>query len=60
MGYKNTRKSYAIDPVKNSGPYEAIVRNVLDPGYAGSIQVEILKTYGFYQILYQRVKLNLL
>ena len=42
MGYKNTRKSYAIDPVKNSGPYEAIVRNVLDPGYAGSIQVEIL------------------
>mgnify|MGYP001156771728 FL=1 len=44
MGYRNTRKSYAIDPAKNPGPYEAIVRNVLDPGYAGSIQVEILKT----------------
>ena len=44
MGYRNTRKSYSIDPAKNPGPYEAIVRNVLDPGYAGSIQVEILKT----------------
>ena len=44
MGYRNTRKSYSIDPAKNPGPYEAIVRNVLDPGYSGSIQVEILKT----------------
>jgi len=40
----NTRKSHSIDPKSNPGPFEAIVRNVLDPKYSGAIEVELVKT----------------
>jgi hypothetical protein len=40
----NTRKSHSIDPKLNQGPFEAIVRNVLDPKYSGAIEVELVKT----------------
>ena len=36
----NTRKSHSIDPKLNQGPFEAIVRNVLDPKYSGAIEVD--------------------
>ena len=41
---QNTRKSHKIDPKLNAGPFEAIVRNVLDPKYSGAIEVELVKT----------------
>ena len=44
MAQNFSRKSYAIDPKKQTGPFEAIVRNVLDPKYSGAIEVELLKT----------------
>ena len=44
MAYKNKRKSFVIDPQKDKGPFEAIVRNVLDPKYSGAIEVELVKT----------------
>lgn len=44
MAYNAKRKSFAIDPKKDKGPFEAIVRNVLDPKYSGAIEVELLKT----------------
>ena len=42
---QNTRKSHKIDPKLNAGPFEAIVRNVLDPKYSGAIEVELVKTF---------------
>jgi len=44
MAVNNKRKSFAVDPKKDKGPFEAIVRNVLDPKYSGAIEVELLKT----------------
>ena len=44
MAVNNKRKSFAVDPKKDQGPFEAIVRNVLDPKYSGAIEVELLKT----------------
>jgi hypothetical protein len=44
MANSNKRKSFAIDPKINQGPFEAIVRNVLDPKYSGAIEVELVKT----------------
>jgi len=41
---QNIRKSHSIDPKLNAGPFEAIVRNVLDPKYSGAIEVELVKT----------------
>ena len=41
---QNIRKSHSIDPKSNPGPFEAIVRNVLDPKYSGAIEVELVKT----------------
>ena len=37
-------KAHSIDPKSNPGPFEAIVRNVLDPKYSGAIEVELVKT----------------
>jgi len=36
------RSSLKINPKHEPGPYEAIVRNVLDPKYNGSLEVELL------------------
>ena len=44
MAYSANRKSYAIDPKIDQGPFEGIVRNVLDPKYSGAIEVELVKT----------------
>ena len=44
MASNNKRKSFAVDPKKDQGPFEAIVRNVLDPKYSGAIEVELVKT----------------
>ena len=44
MATPSKRKSFAVDPKKDKGPFEAIVRNVLDPKYSGAIEVELLKT----------------
>ena len=44
MANNNKRKSFAVDPKKDQGPFEAIVRNVLDPKYSGAIEVELVKT----------------
>lgn len=44
MAVNNKRKSFAVDPKKDQGPFEAIVRNVLDPKFSGAIEVELLKT----------------
>ena len=40
------RSSLKINPKQEPGPYEAIVRNVLDPKYNGSLEVELLKSIG--------------
>jgi hypothetical protein len=40
------RSSLKINPKQEPGPYEAIVRNVLDPKYGGSLEVELLKSTG--------------
>lgn len=40
------RTAYSIDPKLETGPFEAIVRNVLDPKYSGAIECELLKTLG--------------
>ena len=40
------RSSLKINPKHEPGPYEAIVRNVLDPKYNGSLEVELLKSVG--------------
>lgn len=39
-----SRTSLQIDPRKNPGPYEAIVRAVMDPNFQGALKVELLKT----------------
>jgi hypothetical protein len=44
MATKDRRTSYSIDPNLERGPFEAIVRNVLDPKYSGTLQVELLRT----------------
>ena len=44
MAIADKRTSYSIDPKKERGPFEAIVRNVLDPKFSGTIQVELLRT----------------
>ena len=44
MANNNKRKSFAVDPKKDQGPFEAIVRNVLDPKFSGAIEVELVKT----------------
>ena len=44
MASNNKRKSFAVDPKKEQGPFEAIVRNVLDPKYSGAIEVCLLYT----------------
>ena len=38
------RKSFKLDPKKERGPFEAIVRNVLDPKFSGAIEVELVRT----------------
>ena len=38
MGKIDRRSSKKIDVGLNPGPYEAIVRNVLDPKYNGSLK----------------------
>ena len=40
------RKSQKKIDIKQPGPFEAIVTNVLDPKYSGSIEVELLRTTG--------------
>lgn len=39
-----SRTDLKIELRKNPGPYEAIVRAVMDPKYQGSLKVELLKT----------------
>lgn len=40
------RTSLTIDPRKDKGPFEGIVRNVLDPKLSGSLEIELIKTIG--------------
>ena len=40
------RKSQKKIDIKQPGPFEAIVTNVLDPKYSGSIEVELMRTTG--------------
>ena len=46
MGKIDRRSSKQMNVGLNPGPYEAIVRNVLDPKYNGSLEVELLKSTG--------------
>ena len=39
-----SRTTQQIDPRKNPGPFEAIVRAVMDPKFQGALKVELLKT----------------
>ena len=39
-----TRTNLKIDPRNNPGPFEAIVRGVVDPKFQGALKVELLKT----------------
>jgi len=46
MASSYTRTAASGTIIKNSGPYEALIVNNLDPKYMGSLEVEILKYTG--------------
>ena len=39
-----TRTNLKIDPRNNPGPFEAIVRGVVDPKFQGALKVDLIKT----------------